>query len=126
MSTKAPNPVDKYVGSRVRMRRIMLGMSQEKLGEALGLTFQQVQKYEKGVNRLPAAHYAALKQAVGFDPSDLLQADGNRPVSILDEFAALPGAIELAGAFVRLPAARRRILTTTSKILLEELNFNSA
>ena len=44
MSTKAPNPVDKYVGSRVRMRRIMLGMSQEKLGEALGLTFQQVQK----------------------------------------------------------------------------------
>jgi transcriptional regulator with XRE-family HTH domain len=51
MSTKAPNPVDKYVGSRVRMRRIMLGMSQEKLGEALGLTFQQVQKYEKGTNR---------------------------------------------------------------------------
>ena len=47
MSTKAPNPVDKYVGSRVRMRRIMLGMSQEKLGEALGLTFQQVQKYER-------------------------------------------------------------------------------
>ena len=44
MSTKAPNPVDKYVGSRVRMRRIMLGMSQEKLGEALGLTFQQIQK----------------------------------------------------------------------------------
>src|SRR3982075_4227406 len=50
MSTKAPNPVDRYVGSRVRMRRIMLGMSQEKLGDALGLTFQQVQKYEKGTN----------------------------------------------------------------------------
>src|ERR1700754_5192954 len=55
MSTKAPNPVDKYVGSRVRMRRIMLGMSQEKLGEALGLTFQQVQKYEKGTNRVEAS-----------------------------------------------------------------------
>ena len=52
MSIKAPNPVDKYVGSRVRMRRIMLGMSQEKLGDALGLTFQQVQKYENGVNRV--------------------------------------------------------------------------
>ena len=52
MSSKAPNPVDKYVGSRVRMRRIMLGMSQEKLGEALGLTFQQIQKYEKGTNRV--------------------------------------------------------------------------
>ena len=61
MSTKAPNPVDKYVGSRVRMRRIMLGMSQEKLGEALGLTFQQVQKYEKGSNRISASRlfYAA-------------------------------------------------------------------
>ncbi|MES2601756.1 MAG: helix-turn-helix transcriptional regulator, partial [Pseudomonadota bacterium] len=55
MTTKAPNPVDKYVGSRVRMRRIMLGMSQEKLGEALGLTFQQVQKYEKGTNRIGAS-----------------------------------------------------------------------
>jgi DNA-binding XRE family transcriptional regulator len=56
MSTKAPNPVDKYVGSRVRMRRIMLGMSQEKLGEALGLTFQQVQKYEKApTGSVPAA-----------------------------------------------------------------------
>src|ERR1700687_1499170 len=55
MSTKAPNPVDKYVGSRVRMRRIMLGMSQEKLGDALGLTFQQVQKYEKGTNRIGAS-----------------------------------------------------------------------
>src|SRR6478736_10001969 len=55
MSTKAPNPIDKYVGSRVRMRRIMLGMSQEKLGDALGLTFQQVQKYEKGTNRIGAS-----------------------------------------------------------------------
>src|SRR5213082_3848585 len=55
MSTKAPNPVDKYVGSRVRMRRIMLGMSQEKLGDSLGLTFQQIQKYEKGTNRIGAS-----------------------------------------------------------------------
>ena len=55
MTAKAPNPVDKYVGSRVRMRRIMLGMSQEKLGDSLGLTFQQVQKYEKGTNRIGAS-----------------------------------------------------------------------
>ena len=64
MSTKAPNPVDKYVGSRVRMRRIMLGMSQEKLGEALGLTFQQVQKYEKGVNRVGAARLQQIATAL--------------------------------------------------------------
>ncbi len=47
MATKSPNPTDKYVGSRVRMRRLMLGMSQEALADQLGITFQQVQKYEK-------------------------------------------------------------------------------
>src|SRR6184192_4062663 len=52
---KAPNPIDRHVGSRVRMRRMMLAMSQEKLGDALGLTFQQVQKYETGTNRLGAS-----------------------------------------------------------------------
>jgi transcriptional regulator with XRE-family HTH domain len=51
MAKKIPNPTDKHVGSRVRMRRMLLGMSQEKLGDALDLTFQQVQKYEKGTNR---------------------------------------------------------------------------
>lgn len=55
MLKKAPNPIDKHVGSRVRMRRMMLSMSQEKLGERLGLTFQQVQKYEKGTNRIGAS-----------------------------------------------------------------------
>ena len=67
MSTKAPNPVDKYVGSRVRMRRIMLGMSQEKLGEALGLTFQQIQKYEKGTNRISASRLFQFAQILGVD-----------------------------------------------------------
>ena len=55
MVKKAPNPVDKHVGSRVRMARKMLGMSQEKLAEGLGLTFQQVQKYESGTNRIGAS-----------------------------------------------------------------------
>jgi len=55
MAKKTPNPIDKHVGSRVRMRRMMLSMSQEKLGDSLGLTFQQVQKYEKGTNRIGAS-----------------------------------------------------------------------
>ena len=55
IAKKSPNPIDKHVGSRVRMRRMMLSMSQEKLGDALGLTFQQVQKYEKGTNRIGAS-----------------------------------------------------------------------
>lgn len=55
MAGKKPNPVDQHVGSRVRLRRMLLGMSQERLGESMGLTFQQVQKYEKGVNRIGAS-----------------------------------------------------------------------
>ena len=62
MVKKAPNPIDKHVGSRVRMRRMMLSMSQEKLGDALGLTFQQVQKYEKGTNRIGASRLQQIAQ----------------------------------------------------------------
>src|SRR5579862_8483487 len=60
MAKKSPNPIDKHVGARVRMRRMMLNMSQEKLGDALGLTFQQVQKYEKGTNRIGASRLQAI------------------------------------------------------------------
>ena len=70
MSKKSPNPIDTHVGSRVRLRRMMLGISQEKLGESLGITFQQVQKYEKGTNRMGASrlqHIATiLKVPVSF------------------------------------------------------------
>ncbi len=97
MSTKAPNPVDKYVGSRVRMRRIMLGMSQEKLGEALGLTFQQVQKYEKGTNRVGASRLQQI--------SEILQV----PVSFLFD-GGPSGAVNSDGfgSDARLHAHRRR------------------
>ena len=73
IAKKAPNPTDKHVGARVRMRRMMLSMSQEKLGDALGLTFQQVQKYEKGANRIGAsrlqqiAHILQVPVAFFFD-----------------------------------------------------------
>jgi transcriptional regulator with XRE-family HTH domain len=83
---KLPKPVDKHVGSRVRMRRMMLGMSQEKLGDALGLTFQQVQKYEKGTNRMGASrlqHVADILQVpvtFFFDGAPgQRQADGSAP-----------------------------------------------
>ena len=70
MAKKTPNPIDVHVGLRVRMRRLMLSMSQEKLGEALGLTFQQVQKYEKGSNRIGASRLqhisSILKVPVSF------------------------------------------------------------
>src|ERR1700674_5845773 len=70
MIKKVPNPIDKHVGSRVRMRRMMIGMSQEKLGEKLGITFQQIQKYEKGTNRIGASRLqqiaTVLSVPVGF------------------------------------------------------------
>ena len=96
---KIPNPTDKYVGSRVRMRRMMLSMSQEKLGLALGLTFQQVQKYEKGTNRIGASRLQQM--------SDILQV----PVAFF--FEGLPGAkpakgltaSDLTTAFFSLPHA---------------------
>ena len=62
---KSPNPVDRHVGSRVRMRRMLIGMSQEKLGEALGITFQQIQKYEKGTNRIGASRLHQISQVLG-------------------------------------------------------------
>jgi transcriptional regulator with XRE-family HTH domain len=62
---KAPNPIDRHVGNRVRMRRMMIGMSQEKLGAALDLTFQQVQKYEKGTNRIGASRLHRIASVLG-------------------------------------------------------------
>src|SRR5262245_39091705 len=64
MPSGKPNPVDVHVGSRVRLRRTLLGMSQEKLGEAIGLTFQQVQKYERGANRIGASRLWDLSRVL--------------------------------------------------------------
>ena len=63
--SRRANPIDVHVGSRVRLRRMLLGMSQEKLGEHLGLTFQQIQKYEKGINRIGASRLFDLSNVLG-------------------------------------------------------------
>jgi transcriptional regulator with XRE-family HTH domain len=87
VTKKVPNPTDQYVGGRVRMRRLMLDMTQEKLGHALGLTFQQVQKYEKGTNRIGASRLQHI--------AHLLQV----PVSFFfDGAPTLPGAPAATGA----------------------------
>jgi transcriptional regulator with XRE-family HTH domain len=75
-----PHPIDVHVGSRVRLRRNMLGLSQEKLGEAIGLTFQQVQKYERGANRIGASRLHELSRVLDvpvsffFDETDPVRA----------------------------------------------------
>jgi transcriptional regulator with XRE-family HTH domain len=65
MVKKAPDPVDRHVGHRVRIRRLLVGVSQEKLGDALGVTFQQVQKYEKGTNRISASRLQQIAEMLG-------------------------------------------------------------
>lgn len=68
MALKKPNPVDIHVGARLKMRRMLVGMSQEKLGEYLGLTFQQIQKYEKGMNRMGASRIYQCSETLGVSP----------------------------------------------------------
>ena len=105
MSTKAPNPVDKYVGSRVRMRRIMLGMSQEKLGEAIGLTFQQVQKYERGANRIGASRLFELSKVLDV-PVSFFFDDMNSETS----GGRVPGVSEASPDFDSKDLSKREIL----------------
>jgi len=133
MSTKAPNPVDKYVGSRVRMRRIMLGMSQEKLGEALGLTFQQVQKYEKGTNRVGASRLQQISEILQVPVSFLFEggpsgatnsggfSEGKSP-SYVSDFLATSEGLALTRAFTRISDAklRRSIVEMVEQIAIRE------
>lgn len=129
MSAKTPNPVDKYVGSRVRMRRIMLGLSQEKLGDALGLTFQQIQKYEKGTNRIGASrlHQIAdvLQVPVAFlfegGPSSNVNLDGLGEApspAYISDFLATSEGLALTRAFTKIADAklRRSIVDLVEKI----------
>ena len=75
MTKKTPNPIDVFVGSRVRLRRLMVGMSQEALADRLGVTFQQVQKYEKGTNRIGASRLQAISDVFRVPPSFFFQDD---------------------------------------------------
>jgi transcriptional regulator with XRE-family HTH domain len=123
MGKKAPNPIDKHVGNRVRMRRLMLRMSQEKLGDGLGLTFQQVQKYEKGTNRIGAsrlqniAHILQVPVAFFFEEAPHIlgqQKVSSTAFSLNDvsSFVASSDGLRLIKAFVRIddPKLRRRIV----------------
>jgi transcriptional regulator with XRE-family HTH domain len=129
MAKKAPNPIDKHVGSRVRMRRMMLSMSQEKLGGALGLTFQQVQKYEKGTNRIGASrlqqisHILQVPVAFFFEgaPTFHPQTDGMAEApspSYVSDFLATSDGLALTKAFMEIkePKLRRRIVDLVEEI----------
>ncbi len=125
------SPIDAHVGSRVRLRRTLLGMSQEKLGEALGLTFQQIQKYERGVNRIGASRLFDLARVldvpIGFFFDDMPGANGGSSPSMLrtrmssgfaeqqegfeDDTLHKRETLELVRAYYRInePAVRKRV-----------------
>ncbi len=130
VSKEGPDPIDAHVGSRVRLRRTLLGMSQEKLGEALGLTFQQIQKYERGVNRIGASRLFDLARVldvpIGFFFDDMApELGGNaatRPRSAAYGFAEgqegfeddtlhRRETLELVRAYYRItdPSVRKRV-----------------
>lgn len=128
-----PNPVDVHVGGRVRLRRTLLGMSQEKLGEALGLTFQQVQKYERGANRIGASRLWDLSRVLDVPMSYFFE-DMNEdtvlhsPMNIAQMPSEPQGheadpmtkreTLELVRAYYRIanPAVRKRVFELTKTL----------
>src|SRR3954453_868340 len=102
--TKGPNPIDIHIGSRMRMRRMAVGMSQEKLARGLGLTFQQVQKYEKGANRMGASRLQQAADALGVAAAFFSEGAGMGPYhpdvsapspAYIDDFVATEEGLRL-------------------------------
>ena len=121
MAGKKPNPVDAHVGSRVRLRRMLLGMSQERLGDSMGLTFQQVQKYEKGVNRIGASRLFQISKILDvpvqffFEEAPYVGESGRAPglaeadsEAFILEFLNSREGLELNRAFVKISDAKVR------------------
>jgi transcriptional regulator with XRE-family HTH domain len=133
MTKKTPNPIDKHVGSRVRMRRMMISMSQEKLGERLGITFQQIQKYEKGTNRIGASRLQQISGVLGVPVSFFFEGAptqegatgglGESPSpAYVSDFLATSDGLALTKAFMKVKDAkvRRRIVDLVEAIASEE------
>ena len=125
---KQANPIDAQVGNRVRIRRMLIGMSQERLGDLLGLTFQQVQKYEKGVNRIGAGRLFEIARILGvpieffYDgvaaATDSL-AEAAPPVM---EFVSSGEGLQLSLAFMKIkdPKVRKRVLDLVKSLAEDE------
>jgi len=122
---KKPHPIDVHVGGRVRLRRTMLGMSQDKLADALGLTFQQIQKYEKGVNRIGSSRVFEISRVLGvpiqffFDDFDadtgrsygFAETGGDDGMAMMD-LLNTPEGVQLCKHFasIKNPKIRKRVL----------------
>lgn len=128
INAKTPSPIDIHVGSRLRKRRRMLGMSQATMGERLGLTFQQVQKYEKGMNRIGASRLQQAADILGvtvpyfFEGSDEGPYKGALSPSCIDDFVSSSEGLRLAKAFMRIPrsSVRLRVVALVNELAGED------
>jgi transcriptional regulator with XRE-family HTH domain len=128
--SKSPNPIDRHVGAKLRMRRLLLGLSQTKLGQALEVTFQQIQKYEKGANRIGASRLQQLARVLDVAPAYFFEGaphaetptggfaeapDSNYVV----DFLATNEGLQLNRAFaqIRDPKVRKRIVELVSSLV---------
>ena len=130
---KKPNPIDTHVGSRIRLRRNMLGMSQERLGENLGITFQQIQKYEKGTNRVGASRLQAIASILTVPVAILFEdapgSDGaagkglaeDSSTTFVVDFLNSSEGIQLNRAFARIsePKVRRKVIELVKALAQE-------
>ena len=126
---KQANPIDAQVGNRIRLRRMLIGMSQERLGELLGLTFQQVQKYEKGVNRVGAGRLYHVAQILGVSISYFYEGVVEEPSHAkgasappVMEFLASGEGLQLSLAFMRIkdPKVRKRVIDLVKSLAEED------
>jgi len=130
---KTPDLIDRHVGSRVRLRRMLMKMSQEKLGEALGLTFQQIQKYEKGLNRIGASRLQQISKTLNVPPSFFFEGaptgaattgdgpagfEGEGQSQYVVEFISTAEGLHLNRSFARIrnPKVRRRLVELVASL----------
>jgi transcriptional regulator with XRE-family HTH domain len=120
MTRQGPDPIDVAVGARVRIRRRWLGFSQTQLANALGITFQQVQKYERGANRVSASMLVKIAGKLETTVAALVGEDGQAPVeAIIYAQLATPGATDLLAAFAKIEDgdSRRALLTLAQSLI---------
>jgi transcriptional regulator with XRE-family HTH domain len=126
--TATPDPIDIDVGARIRARRVFLGLSQTKLATALGLTFQQVQKYERGDNRVSASTLVRVAGALDTSVAALVGEDGARTEKPMFRHLAMPGAFDLLDAFAKIadPEVRRAVVRLTKTLAKAADRSNAA
>ena len=136
MTVKSPNPIDIYVGARIRARRLMLGMSQTSLADRLGITFQQVQKYEKGTNRVGSSRLMAISEVLGVPVAYFFEQEPDKPesmagiaspdeASVLSTFLLSREGISLNKAFLKIrnPKTRKAIVGLAKALSDQEDSF---